>query len=209
MESVDNRKLQRIALWSVIVGIVILLPTCFFALRSLPTPQTELWRNTNEVPHETKAFLPVTGAFGWKFGEFLSSDKNQMERLNDGRYTVSYTAKDDPSLSPFRQVIVLATKNKLIYQISGSMEPADEDYTQTKNIMLKTLAEKYQRLPELGQNYFGDGTNMVELEVKPACLDVVYRNLRLWNALLSETEKKMEENAKEKEQEIKRSFKPL
>ena len=174
--------------------------------------RTESERDT-EVPRETKAFLPVTGAFGWKLGEALRSDRYKLERLNDGRYSVSYNSDEDGTIAPFKHVYVLATKEGLIYQISAWCDPGEEDYTTFHNSILQTLSEKYQPNAEYGHgktyHYFGDENALVELEAKVASIEVSYRHMRLWKSLVSELETMKEQELRRKEQGIRDSLKGL
>lgn len=177
------------------------------------TERTESERHT-KVPRETKAFVPVTGAFGWKLGEALRSDKYKLERLNDGRYSVSYNSDEDGTLAPFKHVYVLATKEGYIYQISAWIDgDLEVDYATVRNSILQMLAQKYQPNAEYGHgstyHYFGDENALVELESKPFSIEVSYRHMGLWKSVVSELETMKERESRGKEQEIKDSLKGL
>jgi hypothetical protein len=132
---------------------------------------------------------------------------------------LSYDAQQDSSILPFQHVIVCATKEGLIYSITAHIDPSQEEYSNVKKGIIDALAAKYQILPSYTPNRryweFGDKTNSVELEdrgegVPPGYgLVLNYKNARLFDAVMSDTTKRMEEEKIKKENAIKDSLKGL
>jgi hypothetical protein len=122
---------------------------------------------------------------------------------------LSYTSGRDSTILPFEQVKVCATKEGLIYEITGYITPKDEEYSNVKKGIIDALAEKYQILPGYKPNKayceYGDKTNSVELEDNGYYLKLSYKNTPLLDAVLSDYTK---EKTK-KDQAIKDSFKGL
>jgi len=168
------------------------------------------------MPQQT--FAPITGAFGWKLGERLRSETYEIVEHKD-MMMISYTSERDSTILPFQHVIVCATKEGLIYEITGYIDPSQEEYSNVKKGIIDALAEKYQLLPGYTPNRryceFGDKTNFVELEdcgvgVPPGYgLKLVYKNAPLYDALMSDARKTIEEEKTKKEQAIKDSFRGL
>jgi len=132
---------------------------------------------------------------------------------------LSYDSEHDPTILPFQQVIVCATKEGLIYSITGYADPSQEEYSNVKKGIIDALAEKYQILPRYtpSNRYyeFGDKTNSVELEdcgegVPPGSgLKLEYKNTPLFDAYISDVTKTMEEEKARQEQAIRDSLKGL
>ncbi len=174
--------------------------------------------NTNSQPILQQTFAPITGAFGWNLGERLHSETYEIVKHKD-MMMISYTSERDSTILPFQHVIVCATKEGLIYEITGYIDPSQEEYSNVKKGIIDALASKYQLLPGYtpSRRYcdFGDKTNSVELEdcrvgVPPGYgLKLVYKNAPLYDALMSEATKTIEEEKIKKEQAIKDSFRGL
>jgi hypothetical protein len=169
------------------------------------TTESALQPSTNSQPIPQQTFTPITGAFGWKLGE-------KVEMHNEMK-VVSYTSQEDSTILPFEHVIVSTTKDGLIYEIAGFVYPKEEDYSNLKKGIIDALAEKYQILPGYTPNKayceFGDKTNSVELEDNGHRLTLKYKNTPLYDAVMSDVRKRMEEEKTRKEQGIKDSLRGL
>jgi hypothetical protein len=188
----------------VLLVVGFLVPSCS---QQNTSTQTASEGSTNSQPIPQKTFTPITGAFGWKLGESLHSERYEIETNKDG--TLSYSSGLDSTSLPFEQVIVRATKEGLIYEITGYITPKDEEYSNVKKGIIDALAEKYQILPGYIPNTayceFGDKTNSVELEDRGSYLALSYKNTPLLHVVLSDYTKKQIR----KEKAIQDSFKGL
>lgn len=199
----------------VLLVVGFLAPSCS---QQNTSTQTASQPSTNSQPIPQKTFTPVTGAFGWKLGGRLDSGRYEIKMHKD-MMMLSYTSERDSTILPFQHVIVCATKEGLIYSITGSIDPSQEEYSNVKKGIIDALAEKYQILPSYTPNRryceFGDKTNSVELEdcgvgVPPGYgLVLNYKNAPLFDAVLSDARKISEEEKIRKEQAIKDSLKGL
>jgi len=128
---------------------------------------------------------------------------------------LSYSSARDSTILPFTQVIVCATKEGLIYRITGIIYPSQEEYSNVKKGIVETLAGKYQALsrytPDPVYCEFGDKTNSVALEDDgyPLRLNLCYKNTPLADAALSDTRKVKEEEKTIEEQAIRNSLRGL
>jgi hypothetical protein len=103
----------------VLLFVDFLVPSCS---QHNTTTQTASQPSTNSQPIPQQTFTPITGAFGWKLGERLHSERYEIETHKD-MMMLSYTTERDSSILPFQQVIVSATKEDLIYRITGIIYP--------------------------------------------------------------------------------------
>jgi hypothetical protein len=197
----------------ILISFCFLLPSC-----SQQNTNTQAEPSTNSQPIPQQTFTPVTGAFGWKLGESLHSEKYKIE-MHTWMMMVSYDSKQDSTILPFEHVIVCATKEGLIYSITGHIDPSQEEYSNVKKGIIDALAEKYQILPSYTPNTryceFGDKTNSVELEDRGVGLPpgyglvLEYKNAPLYDVALSDAKKLSEEEKTRKEQAIRDSLRGL
>jgi hypothetical protein len=202
-----------------VLSKLILIPFCFLLPScSQQNTNTQAEPSTNSPPIPQQTFTPITGAFGWKLGERLHSEQYKIE-MHTWMMTVSYDSKQDSTILPFDHVIVCATKEGLIYSITGYIDPSQDEYSNVKKGIIDALADKYQLLPGYTPNRryceFGDKTNSVELEdrgvgVPPGYgLVLNYKNAPLSDVALSDAKKLNEEEKTRKEQAIRDSLRGL
>jgi hypothetical protein len=134
----------------VLLVVGFLVPSCS---QQNTSTQTASQPSTNSQPIPQQTFTPITGAFGWKLGERLHSERHKIE-IHKWLMMVSYDAQQDSTILPFEHVIVCATKEGIICGITAYIRPDQEAYSNVKEGIVKALAEKYQEI--LPGYEFGD-----------------------------------------------------